>query len=369
MKQRFNQLPFPYVAVSNAVWLCGNTAIIQAYSFRTIERLTEMVELVKTINNLWHISNWCFDWSAECSLTVYYDKGNSYDIFEGMFEYVFKPLYTTAGINAANIHMIHGDADITIKYVNRLDSLIEKGYKAIGTVTHVNKFFWLYRITSWPTTTAVNAAHKKFSTFNLRRTLFRSELYNYLEKNNLLDQGHCNFAFNNYCNIHKKLLTRTYGDNNGRYEKNEELFLSYYKTSNFDIVMETASDTDNQRFITEKTIRALAHGQPFVVHSGYHTLELLRSYGFRTYDTVWNESYDSIINPFERFGCLTDLIAHLINSDIFETHRSQLDLIGQHNRARFLEISGISQEEIWYKAAQAGKFHQSAIDRVFLTGN
>lgn len=369
MRPKFNRVPFPYVAVSHAAWLCGDTAIIQAYSFRDPARFHEMVQLVKRIDSVWPITHWCFDWTAECAFKLYNSQGE-HDLIESMHELVFNPLCNQGIVSACNIHLIHGDADITTKYAKKLEAL-DKNYADIGSATHVNKFFYLYQSASFPETPAIVAPRKKFTTFNLRVTIFRRELYKYLRENNLLDQGHCNFAFENYCNIDSSRLSSEYGDKNGCYNKNEELFLSYYLASDFDIVMETASDNVNQRFITEKTIRALAHGQPFVTYNGYHSLELLHSYGFKTYNTMWDESYDSVVNPFERFLSLTQTIAHLINSDVFVTQRDELRAIGEHNRKVFQEISSQPHEQAWYAAKQIDPLNnsQDAVTKAFLQGN
>ena len=60
--------------------------------------------------------------------------------------------------------------------------------------------------------------------------------------------------------------------------------------TNCSIVLETVYD---QRIhLTEKTLRPIACGHPFMLLNGPGALETIRSYGFKTFDPFINESYD-----------------------------------------------------------------------------
>ena len=50
--------------------------------------------------------------------------------------------------------------------------------------------------------------------------------------------------------------------------------------------------SDNKIHITEKTFKPMVMKQPFIVFAGPGTLQYLKNYGFRTFDCVWDESYD-----------------------------------------------------------------------------
>lgn len=58
------------------------------------------------------------------------------------------------------------------------------------------------------------------------------------------------------------------------------------------LVTETVA-TGVRQHLTEKTFKPIAMGMPFIVLGTRHSLQYLRSYGFRTFDTVWDESYDN----------------------------------------------------------------------------
>jgi len=66
----------------------------------------------------------------------------------------------------------------------------------------------------------------------------------------------------------------------------------------------------------------------------YKTLELLKFYGFKTFSEFWNEDYDNIKNPQDRFLAITTVIDKLMNLSTEEwdilTKKIQPILI--HNR-------------------------------------
>ena len=57
------------------------------------------------------------------------------------------------------------------------------------------------------------------------------------------------------------------------------------------LVTETVA-TGRRHHITEKTFKPIAMGMPFVIVGTQGSLEYLRSYGFRTFEGIWDESYD-----------------------------------------------------------------------------
>ena len=64
-----------------------------------------------------------------------------------------------------------------------------------------------------------------------------------------------------------------------------------YCNSRIEVVLETLFD-DNRNHLTEKTLRPIACQQPFIIAATPGSLEYLRSYGFRTFEGIWDESYD-----------------------------------------------------------------------------
>jgi hypothetical protein len=58
------------------------------------------------------------------------------------------------------------------------------------------------------------------------------------------------------------------------------------------LVTETVA-TGRRHHLTEKTFKPIALGMPFIIVGTKGSLEYLRSYGFRTFEGIWDESYDS----------------------------------------------------------------------------
>ena len=72
-----------------------------------------------------------------------------------------------------------------------------------------------------------------------------------------------------------------------------------YKESAIDIVLETVFD-QKKVHLTEKILRPISCGKPFILVSEKGSLEYLRSYGFKTFGHLIDERYDYIDSPEER---------------------------------------------------------------------
>jgi hypothetical protein len=78
------------------------------------------------------------------------------------------------------------------------------------------------------------------------------------------------------------------------------------------IVLETVYD---QRIhLTEKTLRPLACGHPFMILNGPGALETIRSYGFKTFQPYIDESYDSEQDPKKRMDMVLAEMHRINNS-------------------------------------------------------
>ena len=80
-----------------------------------------------------------------------------------------------------------------------------------------------------------------------------------------------------------------------------------YHDTRIEIVLETVFD-DKRWHITEKTLRPIACGQPFIIAGTPGVLQYLRSYGFRTFSSWIDESYDLIQDPLERMHAIIDVM-------------------------------------------------------------
>lgn len=76
-----------------------------------------------------------------------------------------------------------------------------------------------------------------------------------------------------------------------------------YGSHAIDVVLETLFD-DPRVHLTEKTIRPIACGKPFILVAAAGSLDVLRNYGFDTFDDLINNSYDQVTDPLERLEAI-----------------------------------------------------------------
>jgi hypothetical protein len=89
--------------------------------------------------------------------------------------------------------------------------------------------------------------------------------------------------------------------------------------------------------LTEKSLRPIACGQPFILAGTHGSLEYLRSYGFKTFMHLWDERYDLIEDPEERLISVADLMRQIANWDdnTRENKMSQARTIAEYNQQHF----------------------------------
>ena len=66
-----------------------------------------------------------------------------------------------------------------------------------------------------------------------------------------------------------------------------------------------------RQHLTEKTFKPIALGMPFVLSAPQGSLAYLRQYGFKTFDSVWDESYDQAVDDNLRVLRLSNLLKKL----------------------------------------------------------
>jgi hypothetical protein len=76
-----------------------------------------------------------------------------------------------------------------------------------------------------------------------------------------------------------------------------------YQQTAIEVVLETLFD-DKRLQLTEKTLRPIACGQPFILAAIIGSLEYLRSYGFETFSPWIDETYDTIEDPAQRLEAI-----------------------------------------------------------------
>lgn len=332
--------------VSNLAWVNCKRAVISLYSLRYLGNdpahgvdFKQVIDIAETINKNWTIEEWCFDWSAERDLTLFFN-GKSTSIFD-VLHLLLVELKAVLPSHQRYVFM-HGDANLA-----HLHEAWRKktGLNGFDRIVHYNRFFYHYNL-CYPSAKPEIMVRGAYTTFNRKYTTYRKKLLDYLKNNQLLDQGYVNFQFEDVSNLVEPLISE-YED--GQLASENQIY-RYYRATNFDIIIETATQADeNQQFLTEKTLRALALGQPFVTYNGTGSLQYLRELGFRTYQSMWDESYDNIQDNDERFGTVMYQVKQLINNRaIFE--QPLIKEINEHNKFHFQKLARLNHRERWFRS-------------------
>ena len=121
----------------------------------------------------------------------------------------------------------------------------------------------------------------------------------------------------------------------------------FYKYFGLDIVTETVFDYPYP-YISEKTLRPITSKRPFIVVGAPNILSLLKHKGFKTFDTIIDESYDSITDPSDRFDSVTASIKEFVTQPI-EKIRADVESISdvlQHNFNTYLVLEDIELSQL-----------------------
>ena len=140
--------------------------------------------------------------------------------------------------------------------------------------------------------------------------------------------------------------------------------VSDYNSTAISVVLETLFD--ERIHLTEKILRPIACGHPFILAAGPGSLRLLRSYGFQTFAGYINENYDDIQDNSDRLSAIANemkRIQQMPDNDkksLIAACRS----IAQHNRKRFFSKEFFNQvvEELERNVDFAGQRHGGELD-------
>jgi hypothetical protein len=102
------------------------------------------------------------------------------------------------------------------------------------------------------------------------------------------------------------------------------------------LVTETVA-AGRRHHITEKTFKPIAMGMPFVVVSTAGSLNYLRKYGFQTFDSLWDESYDTETDDHVRIEKIANLLRDLDSMSVAQRQElfEQAYPIIEHNWNHF----------------------------------
>lgn len=114
---------------------------------------------------------------------------------------------------------------------------------------------------------------------------------------------------------------------------------SYYNDIFVDIVTETrfAQPTGN---FSEKVFQPMQYMKPFILVAPPKTLEYIKSFGFKTFDKYWDESYDQELHHGERLAKIFNLISDLNkkpHSELVKMYDTMIPIL-EHNVKTYRDI-------------------------------
>lgn len=115
---------------------------------------------------------------------------------------------------------------------------------------------------------------------------------------------------------------------------------SIYNDCFVDIVTETrfAQPTGN---FSEKVLQPVQYMKPFILLAPPYTLECLKSFGYKTFEDFWDESYDTTEDHGDRLAKIFTIIKDILERPpeaLVEMYKQMYPIL-EHNRNTFLTIS------------------------------
>lgn len=192
---------------------------------------------------------------------------------------------------------------------------------------------------------------KHFLSFNRAERIHRGILVTHLFKNNLLDKfllsalkpfdsnvfQYHDSRLSNYKNfvdevnkiIPIEIDTQKWKNReNAFYPGNcykKDLFLNSY----FHICTETFFFESNVTFFTEKILKPILGLQPFIIIGTHNYLKKFKEFGFKSYDSIFDESYDDIEDGMDRIVKILEIIDNVCSWDLEtceEKYKSVMDI-------------------------------------------
>lgn len=204
----------------------------------------------------------------------------------------------------------------------------------INIVTFKINFFHQFpRIKGGSVAKNSNAKDYMITMRKKHNSIHRDLLWHHLQANgDLLDKG--NVIYNTVETKRENWL----GDNSYPVKWwDGQPSMDLYRDSLLEIVPETFYH--DYFFTTEKTIKPIATKTPFIILSTPGYLKYLKSYGFKTFDSLISERYDSIDNLEDRVIEIVNVLKDIIKNGSYEFYHASEDIL-VHNQNVLFELSG-----------------------------
>ena len=107
----------------------------------------------------------------------------------------------------------------------------------------------------------------------------------------------------------------------------------HYRNSFISIVMGAFPFDTNGHHLHSSTFNPMYCGHPIIQFASYKSLEIMKQYGFKTFDKWWDESYDDEKDDWKRLQMVMDLVLKLSDYDdysLLQMYKEMKETL-QHN--------------------------------------
>lgn len=259
---------------------------------------------------------------------------NSDECFYDIIDSIYKNIVDKFNIPAEQITLISGGPRI-------IDRVRQLGFPPINiewaSACELSiKQSYPYQYSQHLNTLEHKEYSKKFLLFNRRWRPWRPMLITLLYDRGLLDHGYVSLGqsdtLDNWNNIYNNLYHlfdfKDVLDKNKSIKSLPPMYLdtndlvtnrvglsnttdSYFENSYFSVITETTYFNNQPIFPTEKIFKAIAMRHPFILVTVPGTLKFLREQGYKTFEGIINESYDSEYNDSNRLILIVNEIQRL----------------------------------------------------------
>jgi len=136
--------------------------------------------------------------------------------------------------------------------------------------------------------------------------------------------------------INRTDLVNFYGDSEITSTASATYNVEHYQQCAIDVVMETLFD-DSRLHLTEKILRPIACGKPFVLAGTWGSLAYLREYGFQTFGALIDESYDTVQDPMRRLQAIARVMHDIARMPAAQRQKlyQAMQTVADHNQRHF----------------------------------
>lgn len=216
------------------------------------------------------------------------------------------------------------------------------GIETVHTMGGGRSYFWwmMYNLYAGRNV-EVDHTHKEFDflCLNKKPRKIRKYFYDLLRADNVLDKSLYTWWDDEHrIKLPPEYELPEYSKDYPRMGLDQTIHCLPYEHSKITVATETVTEKDNspRGFMTEKIWKPIICSQPFLVLGYHHYLRELRKLGFRTFDAVWDESYDEITDSHRRAENIAGLMKSIKDMDGKVLYEKTAD-IREHNKNTFFD--------------------------------